>query len=223
MERERRIYRLATRRVRMLVASLALTLTVGSSISVRAAEALDLSAFDALDFVDLRVRVVDPEGVPLPGATIRIAAIGGDPRGLLADRNGEAVFAATPCDRRFHVQASFPGFVSVRLESLELCRVLSDGIRVRLEQEVVEAVSCVCRRAVVDLESATSSSVFSSGFMTGLPGAPGSESIGLARASLNRKAEVQACVVRLGRGADRGADHPGRTARNAPCAGWQVR
>ena len=122
---------------------------------------------------DLKGRVTDRGGQPLPGATVTIRNDGfsiGE-RGTVTDATGSYRFLQLPPGTGYRVLVAMAGHAPVEFSDI----VLSTGQTYSLDavlrpaSEVQETVRVRARARLVDPEAVTTSSHFTSEFIAGLP------------------------------------------------------
>jgi hypothetical protein len=180
----------------ILVFSLML-LAQGTAVRAENDESSPASASTSPGGVNIRIQVVDPDGLPLPGAAVEIRARGKARQLLIANKLGEVVFAGIPCDTVVFIQARFPGMPTVRVEGVPAHRTASDSIRVCLDQPVVEHITLIHPGPIVDLDKSRTSTAFSASFLADLPGSRGFSRPGPVRKSKRRMKKCEAVVTGL--------------------------
>ena len=132
---------------------------------------LCLSVAVPVGAADLKVRVLDEQGGPLPGAIVTARAVAGDPSSRTEQADGKGLVQIDGMDssEAITLTVSFPGFVPVTV-ALERIDTGSPTYVVRLRESETKIVCCDCRSHHVDLENTKVSSTFSSSYLQDLPG-----------------------------------------------------
>ena len=122
--------------------------------------------------VGLRGTVIDRDGSPIPGATVRVAnpSIGLD-QGAVSDAKGEfRVVPLTP-GRGYSLSVSFPGMATVVLPDVDLPPSRISALQITLfpESQLRERVRIVEKAEVVNPDETTVQSTFGSEFIDSLP------------------------------------------------------
>ncbi len=122
---------------------------------------------------DLKGRVTDRSGNPLPGATVTVRndllAVG--ERGAVTDARGSYLFRGLLPGPGYRVRASLPTFAPIEFSdvALEAGGTATLDIVLRPASEVQETVRVQGHASVVQPESVTTSTTFTSTFISGLP------------------------------------------------------
>lgn len=132
----------------------------------------------------LVIRVVDHHGMALQAVSVELLTAGSERPRHLADKDGLITLSGLSCDQPHSVRISLPGFVSRRLIGLRVGEPDMPLLVVSLDEEFKERIALSCRAPIVDLEKASQSTTFSSGFLAGLPGGGGG--VGPRRATKHR-------------------------------------
>lgn len=121
----------------------------------------------------LRGVVIDARGDPLPGVTIEISHDGRPipGGGRVTDETGSFQAAALPPDNSYSVKASFPDLATVVMSDVEInaARVTSLRVTMQPAAQLSERVEVRAQPQVIDLESTTTTTRFSSEFVDALP------------------------------------------------------
>lgn len=118
----------------------------------------------------LAIKVVDPEGTPLPGATVVLSHETGNIKteAQSTGRDGFARFPVLPAGGGYMVEVEFPGFAK-RRETARVTIGDTPTLIIQLSEEMVEKVVVTAEQPVVDLDKTTSSTKFSDEFIKDLP------------------------------------------------------
>jgi outer membrane receptor protein involved in Fe transport len=116
-------------------------------------------------------KVVDADGNPLPGATVVLenSSLLLESRGALTNDRGEFRFMAVPPGRGYLLQVSCPSYQKVVFHDVEVLPGDSTLPAVTLRPALTETVKVQGKSDVVQSQSATTSTVISSEFLSGLP------------------------------------------------------
>ena len=122
---------------------------------------------------ELKGKVVDRSGTPLPGVTVVVQndALGGPERGGVTNAQGDYRIIALNPGPGYRLRASLPTFAQVEFSDLEVPAggVRTQDIVMRPASELKETVRVEAKSDVVDTESVTTSTTFNSEFIAGLP------------------------------------------------------
>ena len=121
----------------------------------------------------LKGKVTDGKGQTLPGATLvlRNASLALPERGLVTDAEGSFRFAGLPPADGYTLRVSLSGYAALEFTGLDLSQdeELTLDVALRPSSEVQEIVRVPGKPRVVDTETVTTSTSFSSEFIAGLP------------------------------------------------------
>ena len=133
--------------------------------------AFSLPAFGATG--EVKGRVMDGSGAPLPGVTVvvRNDSLGVPERGGVTDARGEFRIIGLPPGPGYRLRASLTGFAPVEFSDVVVPEggAQTQDITMRPASELKETVRVGAKTDVVDTESVATSTTFSSEFISGLP------------------------------------------------------
>ena len=122
--------------------------------------------------VGLRGTVIDRDGSPIPGATVRVAnpSIGLD-QGAVSDAKGEFRVVPLSPGRGYSLSVSFPGMATVVLPDVDLPPSRISALQITLfpESQLRERVRIVEKAEVVNPDETTVQSTFGAEFIDSLP------------------------------------------------------
>jgi carboxypeptidase family protein/TonB-dependent receptor-like protein len=122
---------------------------------------------------DIKGRVSDSQGKPLPGAVLvlRNDALAVAERGILTDLQGRFRFEGLPPGPGYHVRATLASYASIEFSDIELStdQTYVLDIVLRPAKEMQETVRVQAKAGVIDTERVTTSTTFNSQFIAGLP------------------------------------------------------
>jgi len=123
----------------------------------------------------INVRVLDPAGDPLPGATVTIS----HPTDYVkttaqqSNREGEAIFPVLrptgSAGVGYTIQISMPGFSAVQVTDIKVRIGETKQLPVKISARLEERIEVLGRSEVVDLEDTTQTTRFSDAFISDLP------------------------------------------------------
>src|SRR5262245_5668611 len=120
----------------------------------------------------LRGKVVDKDGQPLPTARVVLKndALSVN-QTAITDANGEFRIVPLPPGKGFVLEISFTGMATIKMSDLEITagRLLNVPVTLRPSAELQEKVTISAKGDVVNTETTTTSSVYSSEFIDALP------------------------------------------------------
>jgi hypothetical protein len=101
----------------------------------------------------LTVIVTDPEGVPLPGATVTISHETSFVKttAVMTNDRGMAEFPVLRPGPGYMIQVSFPGFASLQFPDLRVKIGEEQKLPVQLTEEIVERVKVQTEGEVIDI------------------------------------------------------------------------
>jgi hypothetical protein len=117
-------------------------------------------------------RVVDRDGSPLAGVTVALSMPDSDApdRGEVTDGGGAFRFSSLAGRSHYTIEASFPGLAPVIMDvQVQAGRVTPLSIIMQPAEELTERIRVSARPQVVDLDSTTTETRFSSEFVESLP------------------------------------------------------
>ncbi|HEV8702165.1 MAG TPA: TonB-dependent receptor [Candidatus Polarisedimenticolia bacterium] len=119
----------------------------------------------------LKGTVVDKDGAPLPSARISIKNGSlGVSQGAVADAKGEFRIVPLPPGKGYVLEVAFPGMGTIRMDvDVTAGKVFTTTITLRPSAEMQEKVKVTAQTDVVNTETTTTSSVFTSEFIDSLP------------------------------------------------------
>jgi len=120
----------------------------------------------------IEVVITDPDGSPLPGATVTLSNRQGYVKTttVLSDRDGIALFPVLRPGEGYAVVISFPGFSPIRADELYVRLSQAMPVRVQMLEEYQERVRVIDKsESVIDLDKTESSTNFSDDFISDLP------------------------------------------------------
>ena len=119
----------------------------------------------------LEIQVVDPEGSPLPGATVTLSHETGSVKttARLSDREGVVVFPVLKAGSGYSVQVEAPGHGAVRNDGIRVRLGQLGRVSVQLIETLEERLTVVADRQVVALASNEVATRFSDEFISDLP------------------------------------------------------
>jgi hypothetical protein len=122
--------------------------------------------------VGVRGTVIDRDGTPIPGATVRVAnpALGLD-QGAVSDAKGEFRVVPLSPGRGYSLSVSFPGMATVVMQDVDLPPSRISALQITLfpESQLRERVRIVEKAEVVNPDETTVQSTFSGEFIDSLP------------------------------------------------------
>ncbi|MEK7798615.1 MAG: TonB-dependent receptor [Acidobacteriota bacterium] len=119
----------------------------------------------------LKGMVVDKDGAPLPSARISIKndAVGIS-QGAITDAKGEFRIVPLPAGRGYVLEVSFPGMSTIKMDvDINAGKVFATTITLRPSAELQVQVKVTAKTDVVNTETTTTSTTFSSEFIDALP------------------------------------------------------
>ncbi|HEV8337804.1 MAG TPA: TonB-dependent receptor [Candidatus Polarisedimenticolia bacterium] len=132
-----------------------------------------LSGLRAATTCEIRGTVVDGDSRPLPGVVLvlRNDTLASPERGTVTDAGGKFRFALLTPGPGYRLRASLAGFSTIEFRDIELSagEVHAADIVLRPEAELRETIRVQAQGDVVDTERPTTSTVFSSELIAGLP------------------------------------------------------
>lgn len=119
----------------------------------------------------LTVKVVDQDNDPLPGATVTISHnAGGVPTtSYVTKADGIVDFPVLRGGGGYSIRVSFPGFSEQVIDDIRIKIGETQVMPITVLPEITERVTVTAKRAVIDLEKATTSTKFSDNFIGDLP------------------------------------------------------
>jgi len=119
----------------------------------------------------LRGTVVDKDGAPLPSARISIKSSAlGISQGAVTDARGEFRIVPLPPGHGYILEVAFPGMGTIKMDvDITAGKVFTTTITLRPSSELQEKVRVTAQTDVVNTETTTTSSTFSSEFIDALP------------------------------------------------------
>ncbi len=118
-------------------------------------------------------RVIGRDGVPLAGVVVALSepASGATARGAVTDGAGTFRFSSLIIGSHYAIEVSFPGLAPVLLDDVEVRagRVTPLNIVMQPAEELTERIRVSARPQIVNLESTTTETRFSSEFVESLP------------------------------------------------------
>jgi len=118
----------------------------------------------------LRGTVVDKDGAPLPSARISIKSSAlGISQGAVTDARGEFRIVPLPPGHGYILEVAFPGMGTIKMDvDITAGKVFTTTITLRPSSELQEKVRVTAQTDVVNTETTTTSSTFSSEFIDAL-------------------------------------------------------
>jgi outer membrane receptor protein involved in Fe transport len=115
--------------------------------------------------------VVDRDGNSLAGVTIVLEnpSLGVEPRGAVTNAKGEFRFLGVPTGAGFSLRASLPTYQTLVFHDIEIGPAENRLPEITLRPALTEKVEVEGKADVVKTESATTSTIISSEFLSGLP------------------------------------------------------
>ncbi len=138
--------------------------TLGIAIAVLAATAA------AAQTGGISVVVTDANG-PLPGATVTISHETGfvATTASMTDVKGVVDFPVLRPGKGYSIEISFPGYTTIRQDSLQVSISGSQRIPIQMIGDIQEKVEVFAKTEVIDLEQGQQSTKFSQNFISDLP------------------------------------------------------
>jgi hypothetical protein len=113
------------------------------------------------------------QGEPLPGVIVEVSSTrdGIAGRGTVTDASGGYHLPSLPPGRTYQVKASFPEYSTIILADVEISagRVTNLNVTMQPAEDLSERIEVRARPQIVDLETTTTESRFSSEFVDALP------------------------------------------------------
>ena len=119
----------------------------------------------------LKGMVVDKDGAPLPSARISIKNDAlGISQGAITDAKGEFRIVPLPAGRGYVLEVAFPGMSTIKMDvDINAGKVFATTITLRPSAELQEKVRVTAKTDVVNTDTTTTQTTFSSEFIDALP------------------------------------------------------
>jgi len=121
----------------------------------------------------LRGRVLDVDGVPLPGVPVSVTSNthGSAAKTVVSDIEGRFKFQLLPPANDYMLFVSYPNFSPVELGPIDLDpgRTTVQDITLRTSEEMTDTIEVISTGSMVDTESTKTSTTFNTEFIDGLP------------------------------------------------------
>ncbi|MBE0461304.1 MAG: TonB-dependent receptor [Candidatus Aminicenantes bacterium] len=124
----------------------------------------------AQEFGAIRGKVVDTDGVPLPGVTVSLTGVKTAPRSAITSEGGNFRFMNLPVARDYTLKIELPGFKTVIREKLEVSFGRDITLDIVLEAAVIEEeITVVGETPVIDTKKTQVGTNISSEMIMSLP------------------------------------------------------